>query len=92
MKVQGLTRHQALRRDKVLDLRHPGLSIAANLCPFRGAWTDVLAVSTVPPMALAVYDISSNKELHMGNRTEKQRIRKMYHAEAKRIKSRDLLG
>jgi hypothetical protein len=37
-----------------------------------GAWTGVLVVDTVPPMMLAIYDISSNKELHVGNRTEKQ--------------------
>lgn len=39
------------------------------------------AVGTESPMTLVSCDISSsNQELHMGSRAEKQKIRKMYHA------------
>lgn len=46
-------------------------------------------VGTVPPMTLAIYGI---QELHVGNRTEKQKIRKRYHAGGQEDQLQNLLG
>ena len=43
-------------------------------------------------MTLAIYGISSNQELHMGNRTEKQKIRKRYLAGGQKDQLQNLLG
>lgn len=43
-------------------------------------------------MTMAIYGISRNQELHVGNRTEKQKIRKRYHAGGQEDQLPNLLG
>lgn len=43
-------------------------------------------------MTLAIYGISSNQELHVENRTEKQKVKKRYHAGGREDQLQNLLG
>lgn len=80
LKAQGLSRDQTLRRDKGLDWRHSGLSVAANVSSpniVRGHRFECCR-------HCATYDTG-------GNRTEKQKIRKRYHAGGQEDQLQNLL-